>query len=74
MEGERWKVYSYDELMERDKANLDILWLKDDSLQDAADLPAPEVLAREIIGELEAALEEFNSIAISLEELTRQSD
>jgi len=74
VEGERWKVYSYDELMERDKANLDILWLKDDSLQDAADLPAPEVLAREIIGELEAALEEFNSIAISLEELTRQSD
>ena len=70
VEGERWKAYSYDELMERDKANLDLLWLKDDSLQDAADLPAPEVLAREIVSELESALDEFQAIASSIEELT----
>ena len=43
--------------------------LKDDSLTDAADLPAPDVLAREIIGELESALEEFNAIVVSLEGL-----
>ena len=72
VESERWKVYSYEELLERDKANLDLLWLKDDSLQDAADLPAPDVLAREIIGELESALEEFNAIVVSLDELTNK--
>ena len=69
VESERFKVYAYEELLERDKANLDLLWLKDDSLTDAADLPAPDVLAREIIGELESALEEFNAIVVSLEEL-----
>ena len=69
VESERWKVYSYEELLERDKANLDLLWLKDDSLQDAADLPAPDILAREIIGELESALEEFNAIVVSLDAL-----
>ena len=41
---------------------------------DAADLPAPDVLAREIIAELEVALEEFNAIALSLEELTGKSE
>jgi len=51
-----------------------LLWLKDDSLTDAADLPSPEVLAREIIEELEAALEEFNAIAESLEALMGKSD
>jgi len=69
VESERWKVYSYEELLERDKANLDLLWLKDDSLQDAADLPAPDVLAREIIGELASALDEFNAIVVSLDAL-----
>ncbi len=68
-ESERFQSFTYDELVARDKANLDLLWLKDDSLTDAADLPAPEVLTREIIEELEAALEEFNAIAESLEAL-----
>ena len=74
VETEQFKCFSYEELMARGKANLDILWLKDDSLMDAADLPAPDVLAREIIGELEVALEEFNAIASSLEELTRSGE
>ena len=68
-ESERFKSFTYEELLARDKANLDLLWLKDDSLTDAADLPAPEVLAREIIEELESALEEFTAIAESLEAL-----
>ena len=68
VESERFKAFTYDELMARDKANLDLVWLKDDSIEDAADLPAPEVLAREIMGELEAAVEEFAAIAKALDD------
>jgi len=54
-------------LMARDKVNLDLIWLKDDSLEDAANLPAPEVIAREIIENLESALTEFSAIVEALE-------
>jgi type I restriction enzyme M protein len=73
VETERLKCFSYEELLARDKVNLDLLWLKDDSLTDAADLPAPDVLAREIIEELESALDEFTAIAESLEMLKTDS-
>jgi type I restriction enzyme M protein len=66
---EQFKPFTYDGILARDKANLDLIWLKDDSLEDAADLPAPDVLAREIIEELEVALAEFTAIAESLEDL-----
>jgi type I restriction enzyme M protein len=59
---ERWKAYSYEELIARDKTNLDIFWLKDDALEDTENLPAPEILAAEIVEQLEAALEEFRSV------------
>jgi len=59
---ERWKVYSYDELVARDKTNLDIFWLKDDSLEDTENLPAPEILAAEIVEQMEIALEEFRAV------------
>ncbi len=65
-ESERFKPFTYDELIARDKANLDIIWLKDDSQEDAADLPAPEILAREIMEELNVAIEEFKSIVAAL--------
>ena len=65
-ETERFKPYSYDELMKRDKANLDLFWLKDESLEDAANLPAPDVIAAEIIEDLRAALEQFEAIAADL--------
>ncbi len=42
--------------------NLDIFWLKDESMEDAENLPAPDVLAAEIVDQLEAALEEFRGI------------
>jgi len=61
-ETERFKVFTYDEIMKRDKVSLDIFWLKDESLEDSANLPAPEILAREITDNLETALEQFNSI------------
>ena len=59
---DRWKSFTYDELIARDKTNLDIFWLNDESLEDTENLPAPEVLAQEIVEQLEAALEEFRSV------------
>ena len=41
METERFKSFTYDELTKRDKVNLDIFWLKDDALEESANLPAP---------------------------------
>jgi type I restriction enzyme M protein len=68
-ESERFKAFSYEEIIARDKANLDIIWLKDDSLEDAADLPSPEVLAREIMEELQLAISEFDEIVMTLKAL-----
>jgi type I restriction enzyme M protein len=62
----RWRVYTYDELTARDKASLDIFWLRDDSLADSDNLPPPEVIAQEIVEDLEAALEQFRLIAADL--------
>jgi len=59
----RWRVYDYAELVARDKASLDIFWLKDDSLADSDNLPPPDVIAQEIVDDLEAALEQFRLIA-----------
>ncbi len=64
----RWRSFTYDELMARDKANLDIFWLRDESLEDSANLPAPEVLAQEIADDLEAALEQIRGVLNGLEE------
>ena len=58
----RWRAYDYDELINRDKASLDIFWLRDESLSDSDNLPAPEVIAAEIVEDLEAALEQFREI------------
>jgi type I restriction enzyme M protein len=66
VESERFKAFTYEEIIARDKANLDLIWLKDDSLEDAANLPAPEILAREIVEELQVAIEEFNAILVAL--------
>ena len=65
-ESERFKGFAYDELVKRDKVNLDIFWLKDDALEESANLPAPEIIAREIAGDLEAALEQFATMAEDL--------
>lgn len=61
-ETERFKAFTYDELMSRDKVSLDIFWLKDESLEDSENLPEPDTLAREITENLESAVEQFNSI------------
>ena len=66
VESERFRSFAYDELVARDKASLDITWLKDDSLEDTENLPPPEVIAAEIVEDLEAALTEFTAVAGSL--------
>jgi type I restriction enzyme M protein len=58
----RWRPFTYEELTQRDKVNLDISWLKDDSLEDTANLPEPDVIAAEIIEDLGAALAQFELI------------
>ena len=62
----RWRSYAYEELVARDKANLDIFWLRDESLDDAASLEEPDVIAAEIIEDLQAALDEFALIYADL--------
>lgn len=62
-ETERFKSFSYDDLVKRDKASMDIFWLRDDSLEDSSNLPEPDVIAAEIVDDLQAALEQFAQIA-----------
>ncbi len=66
-ETERFKYFAHADLIARDKASLDIFWLKDDSLENLDDLPPPEVLALEIIEHLEAALASFRDVAVGLQ-------
>lgn len=65
-ENERFREFAYDELKTRDKLNLDIFWLKDDSLEDIESLPEPDIIAQEIVENLEAALDQFRSVAEEL--------
>jgi len=58
----RWRKFPYDEIVSRDKTNLDIFWLKDKSLADLDNLPDPDILAFEIIENVEAGLESFREI------------
>lgn len=67
-ETERFRAFTYNELMQRDKVSLDIFWLKDESLEDSANLPDPDILAKDIAENLESALEQFSSIYESLQE------
>jgi type I restriction enzyme M protein len=66
-ETERFRAFTYEELMKRDKVSLDIFWLKDESLEGTENLPDPDFLVAEITENLEAALEQFSSIEIEKE-------
>lgn len=66
VESERFRKYSVEELLARDKVNLDVFWLNDDSLEEGSDLPAPGLLAADIVENLEAALAEFREVADEL--------
>jgi len=62
----RWRAFPYDELVQRDKCSLDIFWLKDKGLEDSDNLPDPGVIARDIVEDLESALEQIAEIAEDL--------
>jgi type I restriction enzyme M protein len=64
--GGRWRSYSYEEIVKRDKCSLDIFWLRDESLEDSENLPPPDVIAAEIVEDLRAALEQFAEIQADL--------
>ena len=65
-ETDRFKAFTYEDLIKRDKINLDIFWLKDDALEESANLPAPGIIALDIMEDLQAALEQFATIAEDL--------
>ena len=58
----RWRKFSVDEILKRDKTSLDIFWIKDKSLADLDNLPDPDVLADDIIENLQSALESFQEL------------
>ncbi len=62
----RWRKFTYEQIIARDKTSLDIFWLKDKSLADLDNLPEPDELALEIIDNLEAGLNSFRDIAARL--------
>ena len=62
----RWRKFSIDEILNRDKVSLDIFWIKDKSLADLDNLPSPDVLADDIIENLQSALESFQELKAQL--------
>ncbi|MFD2573775.1 N-6 DNA methylase [Spirosoma soli] len=67
IESDRFRKFSYEEIISRDKTSLDIFWLKDDSLGDLDNLPDPDQLALDIVENLESALDSFRQIASRLQ-------
>jgi len=70
-EAERFKCFNVKDLLKRDKLNLDIFWLKDESLDDVDSLPPPDEIAAEIVENLQAALKAFQSVADELSKLKK---
>ncbi len=62
----RWRRYSYEEIMRREGANLDLTWIRDKTLEDSVGLEDPDTIAEEIADDLQAALEQFAAIATDL--------
>jgi type I restriction enzyme M protein len=61
-ESERFRAFSYDELLKRDKVSLDIFWLRDKNLENVDDLPPPDVIIAGIIEDLQATIEQLSTI------------
>jgi type I restriction enzyme M protein len=74
-ETDRFRPFAYGDLIKRDRLNLDIFWLKDGSLEDTSNLPPPDVIAAEIVENLEAALKQFREVALALgSEVTSEAE
>ena len=67
----RWRPYGYDEILARDKLSLDLFWLRDESLEDSANLPDPHVLAEEIAEDLRDALGQIEGVLADLKARVR---
>ncbi|HIG94827.1 MAG: Type I restriction modification system,methyltransferase subunit [archaeon GW2011_AR13] len=67
-ETERFKSFSYEDILKRDKTNLDIFWIKDESLDDLDKLPSPDIIANELVEDLQSALEQLKEISEDLGE------
>jgi type I restriction enzyme M protein len=65
-ETDRFKCFDYEDILKRDKTNLDIFWLKDESLDDLDNLPEPDLIASELVDEIEVALEQLREIQADL--------
>lgn len=65
-ESERFRAFSYEELLKRDKLSLDLFWLRDESLEGTDNLPPPAEIAASIVEDLQNALEQFMAIADDL--------
>lgn len=68
IESDRFRAFNYNELIQRDNVSMDIFWLKDDSLEDYENLPEPDIIAIDIVENLESALSQFSAIYQELEE------
>ena len=62
----RWRKFSVDEVLARDKTSMDIFWIKDKTLVDLENLPSPDVLATDIIDNLQSALDSFRELQAQL--------
>jgi type I restriction enzyme M protein len=72
-ESERFRAFSYEELLKRDKLSLDLFWLRDESLEGAEKLPPPAEIAASIVEDLQNALEQFMAIAEDLGGKTKRN-
>lgn len=63
----RWRCFDIKDILKRDKTNLDIFWIKDESLEDVDSLPDPDVIANELVEELQDTLEQLQEIAGDME-------
>jgi len=67
----RWRAYDYADRVARDKCSLHLFWLRDDALEDSANLPEPEVIAEEIADDLRSALEQIEAVLGDLRQRPR---
>lgn len=70
-ESKRFKRYCHADILATDRANLDLLWLSNDSNGDPNNLPSHDVLAAEVIALLKEAVGEFEA-AVAVSKKTRK--
>lgn len=64
----RWRRFTAEEILNRDKTSLDIFWIKDKALADLDNLPAPEELAEDILENLQSAMDGFSELLDALKQ------